>query len=181
MRSLVRVSCCCGCCCHPLTWHVRPRAAYQYQTGFLGLPENTTVAEIAAGTAAYCALSWQDAQARYTDPAVAPFLSTYCFNGAYIAALLARGYGFAPGARALRFTQAVNGVETGWALGAMTYEAGLLPWVTPAADPAVAVLLLRTPAGAAVEAAGGALLLAALALCVWTRRTAADGERTPLV
>jgi hypothetical protein len=128
------------------------------------------VVDLQGATAAFCALSWAQAQALYPSPDTAAFLSTYCFGGTYAAALLSRGFGFDEQSHdQLRIVDTVGGVAAGWALGAMTYEAGLLPWRSPAVDPASPVHLVRTPLGLGLAVTGAALLLLAGVLLFFPR------------
>jgi hypothetical protein len=46
----------------------------------------------------------------------------------YIVTLLRDGYHFDENARDIIFTSKINGNDVGWALGAMLYEANLLPF-----------------------------------------------------
>ena len=155
-------------------------AAFQYTTAFFGLPDTTTIAALAAAGNTYCSLSWVQVVTQYTDPSTTPFLNTYCFNAAYIAALLQRGYGFGVTDTSLTFAQSVAGVDAGWALGAMTYEAGLLPWESPDLDPPTPVMLLFTALGVALECVGAGLVaLAIVLLFVPCRRP--SHELTPLM
>lgn len=155
--------------------------AFQYTTSFLGLPDTTTVASIQSAGSNFCAIPWTDVIRQYTDPNIAPFLNTYCFNAAYVSALLARGYGFSVTDSELTFAQSVDGVEAGWALGAMTYEAGLLPWESPDLDPPIPVMLLFTPLGVALEVIGGAVVAVAVVLLFVPCGRRSPHELTPLM
>lgn len=70
---------------------------------------------------AHCA--WGVAPALTSDPLPPRF----CFYAAYSTALLQDGYGFPGTSRAITFSNKVDGTDMSWALGAILFEANLLP------------------------------------------------------
>ena len=110
----------------------------------------------------FCSLPWTDVLKKFP---MSPYLPTYCFQTTYISALLTQGLGF-PENMNVTAVDSVANVEAGWALGAMTYQAGLLPWVPPPLDPPAGTRFILTPAGIAVASLGILLFAVAISLLV---------------
>jgi len=91
-----------------------------------GGPSNATCLQTMASNACNSQMQWSQVRSAYTDDT--KFLSLYCFDAAFDLQLL--------NALQISSTQTimvmnrVNGVSVTWALGAMIYEAGLLPVIS---------------------------------------------------
>eukprot|EP00698_Gefionella_okellyi_P017287 TRINITY_DN503_c0_g1_i1.p1 TRINITY_DN503_c0_g1~~TRINITY_DN503_c0_g1_i1.p1 ORF type:complete len:487 (-),score=87.14 TRINITY_DN503_c0_g1_i1:130-1590(-) len=156
-------------------------SSYYYVASFLGLGSSVNSASYSQSTSQFCNMSWSDVLATYTQPSDEAFLDTYCFVGTYVAALITRGLGFAVDTN-LTVASSVADVETGWTLGAMTYQAGLLPWVSEQHDPPAGVKLVTLPGGIVLTVFGVVGLLVVVGLFFWYARTGrADPERKKIV
>jgi apyrase len=81
--------------------------------------------EILNVTEKFCKKNWEDAIKEYrTDR---EFLKRYCFLGYYLYYLLVEGFKIDKSRKVINFPAKINNIETGWTLGAMSYEIGLLP------------------------------------------------------
>lgn len=81
--------------------------------------------EILNITEKYCKTKWEDAIKEYKVEE--EFLKRYCFLGYYLYDLLVEGFKIDKNRKVITFPAKIHGVETGWTLGAMSYEIGLLP------------------------------------------------------
>ena len=81
--------------------------------------------EILNITEKYCKTKWEDAIKEYKVEE--EFLKRYCFLGYYLYDLLVEGFKIDKNREVITFPAKIHGVETGWTLGAMSYEIGLLP------------------------------------------------------
>lgn len=104
---------------------------YTYDTFFPGSTEDHTLGQFASQGTWYCNLTYAGAQSAYpsADPSR---LANYCFTGSYISSIL-ETYGF-DDSRVIKFSGSLNGLEVTWAVGAMLFEANLLPYYP---DPSV--------------------------------------------
>lgn len=112
---------------------------FYYTASFFGCAGVQPLSCLANAAAANCTgMTWAAAQA--ANPGVAAqFLSGYCFSAAYILELLA-AMGFTMDTQ-LNFVLAINNVEVGWALGAMTYEVGAWAPQCPTCNPNVNIIM----------------------------------------
>lgn len=106
-------------------------SAYAAVFSSLGLGENTTLQELREYSDRICAMDYET-----LDAELGPneFLDTLCFSATYIYELLHDGYGFGVDSTYIRFVGEVDGTDMGWALGAILYQANLLPWSLPACN-----------------------------------------------
>jgi Golgi nucleoside diphosphatase len=102
-------------------------SGFAYTYSFLGLSNTSTIADLQNATEEFCDTPWATVVAQHstTPPA---YLKFYCFTGAYYQDILVRGYGFSPTGNNLVVESIVGDIELSWALGAMIYEASLLPF-----------------------------------------------------
>ncbi len=104
-------------------------SSFVYIVAFFNMSARSTLSDVERETRRYCGLDWQTVIKLY--PTVSKkYLATYCFLGSHIVSLAGYGYGL-PMDKPLNFVDKIGTVETGWALGAMIYEANLLPFVKP--------------------------------------------------
>lgn len=139
----------------PLSGRFYGFSSFAYLAGFLkdhfSLPEHPSVAEMADGGERLCRTSYAalknrtGGESQFLHRCVPcpcgarrsalrgpptlppPPFPRYCFYAAYATALLRDGYGFTNGSRAITFTNQVGGTDLSWALGAILFEANLLP------------------------------------------------------
>jgi adenosinetriphosphatase len=97
-------------------------SVYAYASDFFGLRGSLSPARIEAAGTEHCAQSWLQLVA--DDPSVEenPFLPTYCFASAYIATLLSDVFDFADDTERVSAPLRVQGIDVGWALGALLNE-----------------------------------------------------------
>ena len=76
-------------------------------------------------TEEFCKKKWEDAIKEYDVDK--EYLKNYCLYGYYVYYFLVEGFKIDKNKKILTFPEKINGIETGWTLGAMTYEIGLLP------------------------------------------------------
>jgi len=81
--------------------------------------------EILNVTEKFCKTKWEDAKKEYK--AEEEFLKRYCILGHFLYDLLVEGFKIDKNRKVINFPAKINGIETGWTLGAMSYEIGLLP------------------------------------------------------
>ena len=81
--------------------------------------------EILNVTEQFCNKTWEDAIKEYN--ADREFLKRYCFLGYYVYYMLVEGFKIDKSKEIITFPAKIEGIETGWTLGAMSYEIGLLP------------------------------------------------------
>jgi Golgi nucleoside diphosphatase len=112
----------------PITGDFYAFSGFAYTFNFFGLGNSTTIADLHEMTAIYCSTPMQTVIEDNPSMAVS-FLKVYCFTGVYQEELLLK-YGFTEDANTLSVTTQVGNIELTYALGAMIYEAGLLP-ITP--------------------------------------------------
>ena len=84
---------------------------------FLKQSRTPTLNEIDAAARAVCALN----ETEYRDSHHGAHVF-YCFEAAWILAVLRDGFGFPPTTRQLRFEDEIGGISTSWALGALAHE-----------------------------------------------------------
>jgi len=114
----------------PLRGKFYAMSGFYYTASFLGVStrNTTSLKEIRARALQFCSLTWAQAQAQYPD-VPSKLLPIYCLTGNYIHAMLVHGFHFNDGdTTTLTFTGDIGGTTLNWALGAMIYEASLLPW-----------------------------------------------------
>ncbi len=106
----------------PLTGDLLAFSAFAYNTEFLGLASELTLAQLRAAGKEYCRTPWRTAQA---DCRANPrpgckerWLNRYCFASAYIVVLLHEVYGL-PMDRKLTSTNQLAGADIDWTLGVM--------------------------------------------------------------
>ena len=83
-------------------------------------------AEILDVTEKFCEKKWEDAIKEYSA-VDREFLKRYCFLGYYVYFMLVEGFKIDKNRKIITFPAKINGIETGWTLGAMAYEIGLMP------------------------------------------------------
>jgi len=76
-------------------------------------------------TEEFCKKKWEDAIKEYDVDR--EYLKNYCLYGYYVYYFLVEGFKIDKNKKILTFPEKINGIETGWTLGAMAYEIGLLP------------------------------------------------------
>jgi len=94
----------------------------------MGLSPNSTIGQIGGLARATCNLTYTQLMLKYPP---SDFLYAYCFDAMYFYALLHEGYGFDEESNSIAMTKTIGDYSVGWALGAMMYEANLLPWSLP--------------------------------------------------
>lgn len=97
-------------------------SAFAYNTEFLGLGPELTLAQLRAAGRAYCRRSWQEVTAE-CEASPRPgcreeWLNRYCFASAYIVTLLHDVYGMAMD-HTITSTNELAGADIDWTLGAM--------------------------------------------------------------
>jgi len=97
--------------------------AYTFQ--FFDLPEQPTLTELISAGQIFCGLLWDTAQTTYPDES-ASFLKNYCYTATYINTLLS-AYGFSADTSQITVATSIGNFQLSYALGAMIYEASLLP------------------------------------------------------
>ncbi len=101
-------------------------SAFAYNTGFLGLGPELTLAQLRAAGKEYCRTPWQEAVASCRqDPRPGckeEWLNRYCFASAYIVHLLHEVYGL-PMDRQITSTNELAGADIDWTLGVMVQMA----------------------------------------------------------
>ena len=76
-------------------------------------------------TEEFCKKKWEDVKEKYDVDK--EYLKNYCFYGYYVYYFLVEGFKIDKNKKILKFPEKINGIQTGWTLGAMSYEIGLLP------------------------------------------------------
>lgn len=100
----------------------RAFGVYNYVQDFFKLADDAKPAALAEaaggknGKAGYCALPWKQITAQYQG-VEERFLQNYCFDAAWIAALL-KGFGFAADTDAIAWTDKVGEFDASWTAGA---------------------------------------------------------------
>lgn len=84
---------------------------------FLNQTQTPVLSDIEAAARAVCGLD--DKTYRSTHRQAHLY---YCFEAAWILAVLRDGFGFPPSSRQVRFHDEIGGISTSWALGAMAHE-----------------------------------------------------------
>ena len=76
-------------------------------------------------TEKFCKKKWENVIKEYNIDQF--YLKNYCFYGYFVYYFLVEGFKIDENKKLLSFPEKINGIETGWTLGAMSYEIGLLP------------------------------------------------------
>lgn len=114
----------------PVTGKFYAFAAFASTYDFLKLQPNSSLSTLSSASSSWCQTTWEDAKAQYPN-LPDQFLKIYCFTGQYFFNLLTRGYGFSTSSPNLSVYSSIGKTEITWALGAMIYEAALLPLDMP--------------------------------------------------
>ena len=104
-------------------------SAFYYTTNFLNLPENATISDWINSAEEFCQLDYKELEERYGNSSDWKYINDYCFNSAYYLNVLL-AYGFPQNQSRITFASSLKNVELSWTLGAMIYEANLLPCKT---------------------------------------------------
>lgn len=96
---------------------------YTYDVLFSSHPQ-ISLKDLLDASSTFCGLSITAAQAQHPAQGLS-FLKNYCFTSSYLYPLL-RVYGFSDDS-VINFVGSIKGIEVGWSLGGMLYEANLLP------------------------------------------------------
>ena len=86
-----------------------------------------SASELLNVTEEFCNTKWEDALKKYSKDIDPEYLKKYCFLGYYVYFFLVEGFKIDKDKKLLIFPEKINGIETGWTLGAMSFEIGLLP------------------------------------------------------
>jgi len=110
-------------------------SGFAYTPQFFNLPPDASIEMLRQEGIIYCNLTWEEVLEKY--PTTSPsFLTNYCFNAAYIVAMLVYGYGFDPSTRGeITFMTEIDDVALTWPLGAMLFEATNLPAIEELTTP----------------------------------------------
>lgn len=111
----------------PINGNFYAFSGFAYTYGFLDLQNFSTIADLQAATQIFCETPWATVLAEHNTTAP-DYLKFYCFTGAYFQDILTRGYGFSPDSTNLAVQANIGPFDLSWALGAMIYEASLLPF-----------------------------------------------------
>lgn len=139
--------------------------AFAFTSEFFDLDERAPLTAWEDAVREFCPITAEELDEMFPGN---DFVKEYCFNGAYILALLRDGYGISETSNAVECTRNIDGVDVGWTLGAMIYEANLLAWNKPSKK-----AYITKPAGIAIAVLLGASL-AVLAVYV-VRRSKQQG------
>eukprot|EP00003_Mantamonas_plastica_P008057 TRINITY_DN1695_c0_g1_i12.p2 TRINITY_DN1695_c0_g1~~TRINITY_DN1695_c0_g1_i12.p2 ORF type:complete len:524 (+),score=172.84 TRINITY_DN1695_c0_g1_i12:1155-2726(+) len=108
----------------PATTDIFGFSNYFYTFDFFNCAGKTNISCLKTAMDSQCNVTWNQFEANH--PKAPPsFLTEYCFNAGYIVSLLQDGYKIADD-RELNIVGKIDNVETGWTLGAMVYQVGLM-------------------------------------------------------
>jgi len=97
---------------------------------FFKLKDNANIVELSAKVDSFCSLGYEDALAHHSK--YADSVQYYCFNGNYIASLLADFYGFNTALRQITWRDNIKKYPVSWTLGAAV---DLVTEITPDTKP----------------------------------------------
>jgi len=110
----------------PLNGQFYAFSGFAYTYRFLSLSNQSTLADLLSAGQIYCGLTWAQAQTTYPSESTS-FLYQYCYTSTYIYNLLS-AYGFHSNPLEVMAVTSIGNFQISYALGAMIYEASLLPF-----------------------------------------------------